>query len=132
VIVRRCNAITLRGLGRVYQPVYKDKRTGERKKTETWFIQYGAHGRNIRESSESTNKQDAITLLTRKWAHVDFTAGRLRLEPGETKNGQGRMFPLTPMLRAVLEKQREHTTADRARKVAHHPVAVPSQRQADS
>ena len=33
------------------------------------------------------------------------------MEPGETKNGEGRMFPLTPGLRAVLERQRERTTA---------------------
>lgn len=46
-------------------------------------------------------------LLTRQWRHVDFDAGWLRLDPGETKNGEGRMFPLTPELRAVLESQRE-------------------------
>jgi len=50
-------------------------------------------------------------LLTRQWAHVDFRNGWLRLEPGETKNDEGRMFPLTPMLRAVLERQRERTEA---------------------
>jgi hypothetical protein len=38
-------------------------------------------------------------LLTRQWAHVDFAAGWLRLEPGETKNTKGRMFPCTPDLR---------------------------------
>jgi len=42
---------------------------------------------------------------------VDFRNGWLRLEPGETKNDEGRMFPLTPMLRAVLERQRERTEA---------------------
>jgi integrase len=42
-------------------------------------------------------------LLTRQWPHVDFEHGWLRLEPGETKNGEGRMYPLTPRLRAVLE-----------------------------
>ena len=46
-------------------------------------------------------------LLTRQWRHVDFAAGWLRLDPGETKNGEGRMFPLTNELRAVLEAQRE-------------------------
>ena len=46
-------------------------------------------------------------LLTRQWAHVDFEHGWLRLEPGETKNGEGRMYPLTPRLRAVLEHQRD-------------------------
>jgi integrase len=48
-------------------------------------------------------------LLPRQWKHLDVTAGWLRLEPGETKNGEGRMFPLTPALRAVLEAQRERT-----------------------
>jgi integrase len=50
-------------------------------------------------------------LLTRQWSHVDFQAGWIRLEPGETKNREGRMFPLTPTLRAVLERQRAHTRA---------------------
>jgi integrase len=50
-------------------------------------------------------------LLTRQWMHVDFEAGWLPLEPGETKNREGRMFPLLPTLRAVLERQRAHTRA---------------------
>jgi integrase len=39
---------------------------------------------------------------------VDFTAGWLRLEPGETKNGEVREFPLDtlPELREILEQQR--------------------------
>jgi site-specific recombinase XerD len=44
-------------------------------------------------------------ILTRQRHHLDLKAGWLRLEPGETKNGKGRMFPLTPMLRKALEKQ---------------------------
>lgn len=51
-------------------------------------------------------------ILTRQWRHVDFEGqGWLRLEPGETKNREGRMFPMTPALRAALERQRERTTA---------------------
>src|SRR6267142_1006294 len=50
-------------------------------------------------------------ILTRQWAHVDFQSGWLRLEPGETKNAEGRQFPLTPALRAVLERQRARTLA---------------------
>jgi len=46
-------------------------------------------------------------LLTRQWRHVDLDAGWLRLEPGESKNGEGRMFPLTPELRSIFEAQRE-------------------------
>ena len=48
-------------------------------------------------------------ILTRQKHHVDLDAGWLRLEPGESKNGEGRMFPLTPELREVLERQLEQT-----------------------
>lgn len=50
-------------------------------------------------------------ILTRQWKHVDLVGGWLRLEPGETKNGEGRQFPLTPELRTVLEAQRMATSA---------------------
>ena len=63
------------------------------------------------EAAYSTGWRLASEILTRQWKHVDFKAGWLRLEPGETKNGDGRMFPLTPELRAVLERQRELTEA---------------------
>jgi integrase len=45
-------------------------------------------------------------LVSRQWRHVDFAAGWLRLEPEETKNCEGRQFPLVPELRAALETQR--------------------------
>jgi integrase len=48
-------------------------------------------------------------LLTRQKHHVDLQAGWLRLEPGETKNREGRMFPLTPELREILERQLART-----------------------
>src|SRR5262249_15554185 len=50
-------------------------------------------------------------LLTRERKHVNLKAGWLRLEPGETKNRDGRNFPLTPRLRAVLQAQIEYTEA---------------------
>ena len=50
-------------------------------------------------------------LLTREWRHVNLKAGRLRLEPGETKNGEGRMFPLPSDLKEALEAQRAATTS---------------------
>lgn len=46
-------------------------------------------------------------LLSREWRHVDFDAGWLRLDPGETKNREGRNFPLIPRLRKALERQHE-------------------------
>jgi integrase len=48
-------------------------------------------------------------ILTRQRHHLKD--GWLRLEPGETKNREGRMFPLTPMLREALEKQETKTEA---------------------
>lgn len=50
-------------------------------------------------------------VLTRQRHHVDLDAGWLRLEPGETKNRDGRNFPLTPELREVLEQQIDQTRA---------------------
>jgi len=50
-------------------------------------------------------------ILSRQWHHVDLKAGWLRLEPGETKSGEGRMFPLIPALLTVLRAQRKATTA---------------------
>lgn len=50
-------------------------------------------------------------LRSRQWRHVDFASGWLRLEPEETKNRDGRMFPLIPELRAALEGQRGRVDA---------------------
>lgn len=49
-------------------------------------------------------------LLSRQWRHVDFEAGWLHLEPGETKNGEGRQFPLTDRLRGILQTHRKKCT----------------------
>ena len=50
-------------------------------------------------------------LRSRQWPSVDFDAGWLRLEPGETKNEEGRQYPLIPELRALLEAQRQRVDA---------------------
>ncbi len=46
--------------------------------------------------------------LTLRWTAVDFAAGTIRLEPGQTKSGKGRVFPFSrfPALAALLEQQR--------------------------
>lgn len=38
------------------------------------------------------------------WSNVDFENGEIRLDPGTTKNGEGRTFPVTTELRVLLEK----------------------------
>jgi len=47
------------------------------------------------------------------WAGVDFAGGVIRLEPGVTKNREGREFPFValPQLADLLRDQREHTSA---------------------
>ena len=50
------------------------------------------------------------------WANVAFDAGEVRLEPGTTKTGEGRVFPFTAELRALLERRRA-VTRDREREL---------------
>ena len=44
-------------------------------------------------------------VLPLEWRNVDFKAGEIRLDAGSTKNGDGRVFPMTRDLRALLEAQ---------------------------
>ncbi len=48
-------------------------------------------------------------VLRLEWRQIDFAASEVRLNPGQTKNREGRVFPFTPELRALLEAQREMT-----------------------
>jgi integrase len=54
-----------------------------------------------------TGWRTASELLTREWRHVDFRRNVLRLDPGETKERDGREFPLVLGLRELLETQLE-------------------------
>ena len=46
-------------------------------------------------------------ILTLQRRHVDLKAGTLRLDPGTTKNGEGRVVYLTPELKSLLAAQLE-------------------------
>ena len=59
-----------RGLGRVYRPTYRDKRTKEKKQSAVWWIQFFYRGAKHRESSGSTNKAVAIRLLKRRLGEI--------------------------------------------------------------
>ena len=52
-------------------------------------------------------------LMPMQWRQVDLKAGIVRLEPGTTKNGRGRTFPIgaLPQLTAVFERQRVYADA---------------------
>lgn len=64
-----------RGLGRVYQPKWRDKKSGEIKTAATWWLQYSFRGKVYREPSGSTHRVDAVKLLKRRLAEI----GRGRL-----------------------------------------------------
>jgi len=69
------------------------------------------HHKPVVQVTYITGWRIASEIVTRKKHHLDLSAGWLRLEPNETKNGEGRMFPLTPELRTVLEAQLTETRA---------------------
>lgn len=76
-----------RGKGFVYQPTYTDKRTGERKTSATWWLQYFVKGTRYRESSNSQSRNLAEGILRERLAAAAEgkapqlgAAGRLRFE----------------------------------------------------
>ena len=81
----------------------------ERAQFDAVLAQLRAYWQPVFEVAFITGWRTRSEILTREWKHVDFEHGTLRLEPGETKNGEGRNFPMTTALRATLERQRELT-----------------------
>ena len=63
----------------------------------------------------------ASEVLPLEWRQVDFTAGDVRLDPGTTKNGEGRVFPFTAGMRALLERlHAQHVALRRNGRVEPH------------
>lgn len=63
------------GLGGVYQPKYRDRKTREWRESPTWWVRYSWRGRLYRESSHSTRRGLAVRLLRRRLGELD--KGRL-------------------------------------------------------
>jgi integrase len=78
----------------------------ERPEFDAVIAQLPAYWRAPFEVAYITGWRVRSEILTREWKHVDFEHGTLRLEPGETKNGEGRNFPMTAALRVTLERLR--------------------------
>jgi len=63
-------------------------------------------------------KREAFTL---RWSQVDFDRGEVTLLAGTTKTGEGRVWPMFPQLRALLEGQ----AAGRRGEYVFHRDGVP-------
>ena len=61
--------------------------------------------RPVIEFASVTGWRIASEVLPLEWRQVDFHAGEVRLDAGTTKNGEGRVFPLTQRLRTMLQAQ---------------------------
>ncbi|MCC7177053.1 MAG: site-specific integrase [Acidobacteria bacterium] len=71
--------------------------------------------RPVVEFAYITGWRIASEILPLEWRQVDFEAGEVRLDPGTTKNGEGRVFPMTDDLRALLKaRQVEHEARKKA------------------
>lgn len=70
----------------VFRPWYRDKKTGQRKQTATWFIRYSVRGRLYRERTGTTLEKEAWDLRVRRLHEaqqgrlIGPKAERLRLE----------------------------------------------------
>jgi integrase len=80
----------------------------EREQMEAVRRHLRAHLRPLITVAYITGWRVQSELLPLTWKQVDFSAGTVRLEPGETKNGDGRTFVMTPELRACFEQQRAY------------------------
>jgi integrase len=60
-------------------------------------------------------RRNEVTSL--EWRQVDFAAGEVRLDPGTTKNDEGRTFPFTTELRELLDVR--HEEHERLKKTGH-------------
>jgi integrase len=65
------------------------------------------HMRGIAAFAFVTGWRTPSEILTLEWRQVDLKQGEVRLDVGTTKNGEGRVFPITTELRRILDAQQE-------------------------
>lgn len=105
-------------LYRPHIPMLKENnvRTGffEREQFESVLAHLPVEVKPVIEFAHITGWRIASEVLPLKWRQVDFDAGEVRLDAGTTKNGDGRVFPMTVDLRRVLKAQ--HAEHERLKK----------------
>ena len=112
IIVKRMCTLAMQAgtlMLRPYIPLLHEQnvRTGffEREQLERVQRHLPAHLRGIVAFAAVTGWRTPSEILPLEWRHVDLHAGEVRLDPGSTKNGEGRVFPFTRDLRRVLDDQ---------------------------
>jgi integrase len=60
---------------------------------------------NVVRFAYATGWRTASEVLPLEWRHVDWAGQCVRLDPGTTKNGEGRSFPFTADIEKVLKEQ---------------------------
>lgn len=102
-------------------PMLKERnvRSGffEREQFESVMAHLPVEVQPVIEFAYITGWRIASEVLPLEWRRVDFEAGEVKLDPGTTKNDDGRTFPMTARLRAVLQVQ--HTERERLKKAGH-------------
>ena len=73
--------------------------------------------RPVIEFAAITGWRIASEVLPLEWRQVDFDGEEIRLDAGTTKNGEGRVFPFTAELRALLKAR--HAEHLRLKKAGH-------------
>jgi len=53
----------IRGFGYIFRPRYRDKKTGNWKVSEIWWVSYQKVGKQLRESARTTNETEAWRFL---------------------------------------------------------------------
>jgi integrase len=77
--------------------------------------------RPVIEFAAITGWRVASEILPLEWRNVDFGAGEVTLDPETTKNREGRVFPMTGELRALLGRQHaEHLRLKRDGRIVPH------------
>lgn len=112
-IIRRMFTLCVQGGLLLYQPHVprlreRNARAGffERSSFESVYRQLPEALQPVVAFANITGWRIDSEVLTREWRHVDFEANEIRLDPGETKNGEPRVFPLTQDLRTLLLERR--------------------------
>jgi integrase len=100
--------------GSVFQRPYRDKQTGEKRLTATWFVKYYVSGKPVVVPAGTTAKDEAVAMLRQKMAGV---AQQLQFSEHPERVRMDQLFDL--MLDIYRRKERS-TTYDVEKRVDAH------------